>query len=537
MSAIYDLLLELVGVQSDTGTTQELVMAAKLHALIRDQAYFAGHPDQCGTFECGDALGRPVVWALRRGTGRRTVILAGHYDAVDLEPYGWLKPYALDPAQLRARLRTSDIQDPGLARDLEDEAWGFGRGMADMKAGLAINLDALFTLEGTDVNLLFLAVPDEENMSSGALQSVALLHQLKDRFGLDYLVMLLTEPQIRSAAPAGRELQMVGGTMGKMLPVVLARGVVTHSAEILKGLNASYMLTEIVRRVELTTDLVSEHLGVFTQPPTVQIHRDLKTMYDVSVPEYAAACFNFLFLKSRPPLTLLQDLERLCREAMEDVLERYQGAFDVMAAKGFIAPGERRRFQPEVLTLAQLERRIRDRDQDFATFKGETTEGLKKDLGAGRINLPGASIQYPKALAERARLTGPAVLIGISPPYYPAVHHPDPGPAVEAALADLGGYLRDRHGIELRRVPYLSGMTDLSYTSSEDPAAERRFLDSLALPRDIYDVPVEAIAQLDIPAFLIGPAGRDVHKRGERVYLPDVTTHVPDLIRRLVTRL
>ena len=32
------------------------------------------------------------------------------------------------------------------------------------------------------------------------------------------------------------------------------------------------------------------------------------------------------------------------------------------------------------------------------------------------------------------------MLIGISPPYYPAVHHPDPGPAVEAALAGHSQY-------------------------------------------------------------------------------------------------
>ena len=30
-----------------------------------------------------------------------------------------------------------------------------------------------------------------------------------------------------------------GGGMGKMLPVVLAKGVLTHSAEILKGLNSA----------------------------------------------------------------------------------------------------------------------------------------------------------------------------------------------------------------------------------------------------------------------------------------------------------
>ena len=169
MSAVHDLLLELVAVQSDTGTLHELAMADKLLALIlRADPYFARHPDLCGAFEAGDVLHRPVVWGLRRGRSRRTVILEGHYDAV--ETRAATAPSSRSPWTRRpcaARMREQGIQDPDLARDLEDEAWGFGRGMADMKAGLAINLHTLFTREEGEANLLFLAVPDEESMSSG----------------------------------------------------------------------------------------------------------------------------------------------------------------------------------------------------------------------------------------------------------------------------------------------------------------------------------------------------------------------------------
>jgi len=535
MPTIHDLLLDLVAVQSDTGTEMERAMAAKLLALVQADPYFARHPELCGAFEHGDVLQRPVVWALRRGRSRKTLILFGHYDAVELEPYGWLKPYALDPARLKAKMLEAEGQDPDLERDLRDPDWGFGRGMADMKAGLAINLHTLSTRDDAEANLLFLAVPDEENMSSGALQSIPLLEQLKERFGLDYSLLVLTEPQIHGRAK-GREIQLIGGTMGKMLPVVLAKGVLTHSAEILKGLNPTYLLAEIVRRTELSTDLVSEDLGVFTQPPTVQIFRDLKTTYDVSVPEYAAACLNVLFLKSRPPMTLLADLEAICRDALREAVRRYHAAFDAMAARGFVAAEDRLPLNPEVLTLAQLERRLQEGTQDFAAFKMEAAARLKDEIRSGLTNLPGASVQYLKALVDRARILDPVVVIGISPPYYPAVHRESLGQA-EACLEGLEDYMGSRYGVGVRRVPYLSGMTDMSYTSLADPAAERRFLDNLALPADLYDVPVERIAALDIPALMIGPAGKDVHKRGERVYLPDVTTHVPALIGRIIDRL
>jgi arginine utilization protein RocB len=405
--------------------------------------------------------------------------------------------------------------------------------MADMKAGLAILLQALFEHRNPAVNLLFMGVPDEENMSSGALQSIPLLHQLRQRFGLDYSLLILGEPQCHNVENC-RDVQLVGGSTGKMLPVVLTKGILTHAADILKGINSAFMLAEIVRRVELNPDLAAEHLGCFAQPPTVQIMRDQKTTYDVSVPEFSAACFNFMFLRNRTPMSLVEALGDLCRQAMEAVVARYQAAFDHMAAGGGIAERARLRFTPEVLTLSQLEGRLREQGGDFAAFRKEITGQLGERIRSGQCNLPGASVLYMKALVERSRITGPVVLIGISPPYYPSVNTAAIGKDIAPILAGLDGYMRAKYGSGVVDVPYCAGMTDMSYTSCLDPGTERRFLDNLALPTDLYDVPVEGIGELNIPALIIGPQGKDIHKRGERVYLPDVTGRIPDLIGRII---
>jgi arginine utilization protein RocB len=531
---IQALLEELVAVRSDTGTLHELAMADKLLAILRGDPYFVRHPDLCGAFEAGDVLHRPVVWGLRRGRSRRTVILEGHYDTVEIDCYGALKPFALEPAALRSRMREQGIRDPELARDLEDEAWGFGRGMADMKAGLAINLHTLLSREEGEANILFLAVPDEESMSSGAIQAVHLLGGLRERFGLDYRLLVLTEPQ----GIGGMDLGVVrvnGGGMGKMLPVVLTKGVLTHSAEILKGLNSASMLAEIVRAVELNTDLVCGDQGQSAPPPATQIMRDLKTGYDVSVPEFSAACFNVMFLKTRPPLTLLEDLRRICADAADRVVRRYHEAFSVMAGKGSVGEAARRTFEPEVLTLGELEQRL-EADPGFEAFRRETTGRLKEQVGAGQCTLPDASIRYLKALAVRAGFQGPAVVLGISPPYYPAVSNAALGQDIAPYLEGLDAFLGSRYRSRLDYVPYRASMTDLSYTSCTDPDAERRFLGNLALAPALYDVPVERIAQLNVPVLAVGPAGRDLHKAGERVYLPDVTGRIPELIARVVDR-
>lgn len=530
-SPILDLLLDLVGVQSDTGTTCELAMARKLLAVLRGHGYFALHPDQCGAFEERDPLHRPVVWGLRRGRSNRTVILEGHYDAVEIDCYGPLKPYALAPALLRQHMRAMDWRDPALERDLADDAWAFGRGMADMKAGLAINLHALFTLEDPEANILFLAVPDEENMSSGARQAVTLLGELQERFGLDYRLLVLTEPQIHGREDLGAVRINTGG-MGKMLPVVLTKGVLTHCAEILHGLDSAYMLAEIVRSVDLNPALCSTDLGVSSPPPAVQYMRDLKTTYDVTVPEYSAACFNLMFLPSRPPLTLLEDLATVCGDAMATVTRRHREACAAMTARGAEPVADT--FEPVVLTLAQLEQQLMERSDAFAAFRRDLTHRLGEKVRAGELNLPTASIQYLRALTERAAIPGPAVVVGIAPPYYPAVNAHGLGKDIGPCLAGLDAYMEARHGSRIEFVPYVAGMTDLSYTSSTDPVAERKFLDNLALAPDVYDVPVERIARLNVPAVTFGPVGRDIHKPGERVYLPDVVDRIPALLARLI---
>lgn len=530
-SPILDLLLDLVAVQSDTGTACELAMARRLLAILRGHGYFARHPDQCGAFEERDLLHRPVVWGLRKGRSDRTVILAGHYDTVEIDCYGPLKPFALAPALLRQHLRGQDGQDPALARDLADDAWAFGRGMADMKAGLAINLHALFTLEDPEASILFLAVPDEENMSSGARQAVALLDQLRGRFDLDYRLLVLTEPQVHGREDLGTVRIHTGG-MGKMLPVVLAKGVLTHAAEILHGLDSAYMLAEIVRGVDLNPALCTGDRGVCPPPPAAQFMRDLKSTYDVTVPEYSAACFNVMFLPSRPPMGLLEDLAGLCREAMATVSRRHREACAALAARG--AEPVATVFEPAVLTLAELERQLADRSDGFPEFKRDLTHRLGEQVRSGELNLPTASVHYLRAVTERAALPGPAVVVGIAPPYYPPVDAYALGKDFGPCLAGLDSFMAERHGARVEFVPYVAGMTDLSYTSCTDPVAERKFLDNLALAPDLYDVPVERIAGLNVPAVAFGPLGRDIHRPGERVYLPDVTRRIPALLARVI---
>ena len=143
---IYHHLKELVAIPSISNTKEESLAADYLAKSLAEQDYFRANPGLCGQFPIeGDPLGRTVAYGLVRGNGRRTVILTGHYDVVDTEEYGEFRKYAYD---VEAWKNASGPELEGLLEMLTPEAredfcsgeWLFGRGVNDMKGGLAVGL-------------------------------------------------------------------------------------------------------------------------------------------------------------------------------------------------------------------------------------------------------------------------------------------------------------------------------------------------------------------------------------------------------------
>lgn len=533
MSEIEKILLKLVSIQSDTGTVMECNIAKVIYDILGENEYFKSNSDYFGYYEENDILKRPVVWGLKKGNGNKTLILMGHYDAVEIESYGELKEYALNPIRLKEKMKTMIFSDKQIKEDLDNENWMFGRATADMKAGLAINIYSLFNTNPQNFNILFVAVPDEENMSSGAIQSIGLYKKLKEKFNLEYNLSIISEPQLRNPEEE-KDIVLYGGTMGKILPIIMAKGILTHSAEIFKGLNSNFIISEIVHNIELTTELICEDKNTFTQPPTTQILKDLKTTYDVSTPEYSVMCANLLFLKNKTPNELIEIIRNLCSKSLDDVILRYNKSFDYMKEKGFHKEDDRKLFNGKVLTVYELEEIVRKTKLDYELFKENLMKSLKSDILKGNITLQLASINYMKKLLEIAKIDEPLVLIGIAPPYYPSVCNLFIDKDIEYISKNLNEYMSSKANIGVKNIPYFSGMDDMSYMSCTNATEEREFLNNMVLPTSIYDVPVEEISELNIPSYMIGPASKDVHKVGERVYRPDVIKHVPMIFDKII---
>lgn len=251
---IKDTLEELISVRSDTGTSLEKDVEKYLYDWLQKLDYFKSNTNNSGSYPLkNDSLERAVVWGLVKGVGRKTVILLNHHDVVDAYDYQILKTYAYHPALLGEMLKNVDLEKD-VEEDLISGEWIFARGAADMKAGIAIQLSLIeeFSKQPNfNGNILFISVADEESLSLGMRSSADLLEKIKNKFDLEYTILIDSEPHQKTENNEG---VFYTGSVGKLMPVVYVRGKKTHIGDIFQGFNPLLLLSQIASETELNSD-------------------------------------------------------------------------------------------------------------------------------------------------------------------------------------------------------------------------------------------------------------------------------------------
>ena len=319
---IKDFLYGYIGAKSLTYTPGEKEAEYYLMDRLGKIPYFREHPEFYGTYGIeGDPFDRKVSYAMVRGTGNDTVVLIHHNDVVDVEDYKLLKPLAFSPDELGEELKKISGSLPEDARqDLASGDWLFGRGGCDMKGGGSIQfslLERYSRLKDFRGNVIVTAVPDEENMSAGMRAAVKLLAELKEKYGLEYKMMINSEPHQRKDPETGVFSE---GTVGKIMPFVYVRGYLSHIGKVYEGLNPVNLLSEIVRRTELNIDFSDVVGDECAPPPTWLCMKDSKTHYDVSMPISSYGCFSILTLNQRPS-AVLSRVKKICEESFDAVIQ------------------------------------------------------------------------------------------------------------------------------------------------------------------------------------------------------------------------
>jgi arginine utilization protein RocB len=503
-------LCRLVEVGSVTGSELEAAFPRHLQALLSEQAYFAAHPDAITLHPTGD--GREVLTALFRPAGPRrtdTVVLLAHYDVVGVEDYGPRAALAFSPVRLTGVLREHPQDLPPDARqDLHSGRFLFGRGVMDMKAGLASEV-ALLEEAGTGTfrpegNLLLLAVPDEEVNSVGMRSALDALLDLARAHDLIYRLVLNTEP-VFPRLPGDRQPYLYTGSMGKILAGFYCLGQVSHVGESLSGLNANTMAAALTMALEWHPALVQHYRDETTPPPTNLLQFGLSERYSVQMPFRAVTLTNVLTY-DRPLADVLAALRFIAEHAASRLMAEYQEAVHRAGA------GEGAVRDIRVWTWQDLRRAAESR---------VGTAAVASAIAGALASWPGderaRAVGVVDTLAALIPAEAPLMVLFLAPPYYPAVNFSEQ-PLVSRVVDAANRALTDAGLLAYRPQAFYGGLSDLSFVGDPTPPAVRALLEE-TMPGwgTLYDIPLSAGVFRDTPGLNIGPIGFDAHQATERV--------------------
>ncbi len=530
---IEKLMLRLVNVPSETATVEEKTMAEEFIAVLREMEYFQNHPQNCGLYKIeNDLLERSVAWGLVRGTGDQTVVLINHLDTVDTHDYSDLRPLAGNPQELARQITRFKLNDE-VKQDLVSGEWYFGRGVADMKGGAAIQL-ALLEQYGLEAdfagNVLYLSVPDEETLSAGMRAAVKLLSKLKQEMNLNYVLLIDVETHVRIDAD---KPVLYGGSIGKLMPSFFVRGVRAHIGNVFQGFSPVALLAGIATRMELNKEFSDEFHGEKAPPPTWMYLRDGKKGYDVSMPETAFGYVSVLTFTSSPE-QVLQRMKDIALAAFTERITRYNEAY-----LRYYQRAAEHDWVPEVYTFEEIYHQVVEHGgEQFKKEWQQELEVVHNGIYNNEYDMPQATSLLIEFIVDKLPHKRPVVVIAFAPPYYPHVVNAKM-PAVSASVAGIEPKLAEiylkKYQQELVLQHFYTAISDMSYASLQDAGQVIPYLiPNMPLWGEVYNIPLSKIAELQIPSINLGPWGKDLHMFTERVYRPDLLERTPWLMDQAI---
>ena len=539
---IKTLAVELTQIRSVVGTSGENDVAKKVYETLAELDYFRLHPDNLRLLPVReDELGRNGVFALIEGVrnrSKKTLLCIGHIDTVGVADYGGLQPIATDPAALKEKLAAATkFSEPALSEILSAD-WLLGRGILDMKTGVA----ALMVMvehfsrcpEKLTGNLVFCAVPDEEGNSAGMLSAVQDLAQLQAERGWDFTAAIDTD-FMTFRYPEDENRYVYVGTTGKLLPCFFIYGEETHVGEPFNGLDANLLASEVMRRIDLATDLCDIADGEVALPPISLHQRDNKTEYSVQTANTVNLYFNWPTHSSEPAEVLAK-----CRvkavEAFEAVIAHLNAEYENFCRMSHV-PFRRLPWETNVLTYDELYRQVK---AEMGDEIDRILEGLIEKLRGRNADDREVSMAIVDEVHKHCSDKNSKIVVYFAPPYYPHNFVRDGDArsdillaAVERAVAEARS-VYDYPIVTRRFYPYIS---DLSYCGIAAAEHMGKLTENMPAWQLTYHLPVQAIQAISMPVVNIGPYGKDAHKLSERVCVNYSFDAMPLILQRTMESL
>lgn len=543
--AIFDLTLDLVAHRSISKTQGETALAAYLYQQIKTWPYFQKHPDFIQQYPLPeDEHHRHNVLALVKGqqsVSNRTVVFLSHLDTVDIEEYGELKAHACDPYELARQLQTRNLQTDARA-DLESGEWLFGRGVADMKSGIAVELQLLKefsedpeTLSG---NILLLMTCDEEADSLGMLAAAEPLVHFAEQHELYLLGAINTDYVTQCYDWDDTRRYIYSGSMGKILPAVYVVGKASHIGQVFQGIDANLLLSQLTSQIDANMDLADQFETLVTNPPVSLKQSDLKSEYNGQLPSEGFAYYNFLNY-TRGPKDILELFLREVKKSFATCVRRLEEQYQHYCAmlNEVYHPLE---LDPLVLTYQELYGRVRKKysqeqlERLIAHVIEQTVQDKEGDLRT-------ISLRIVKSLWEWSQLPGPAAVVFFVPPYYPPNCPESPDPKYQQVQKTLSQVIAEfqptvpEYQLTVQPFfPYLSDASFCAYQKGEEQ--QQAIVCNMPCWGKGWQIDIDHVTRLNLPVLDIGVHGKGAHSYLERVHIPYTCQVLPRLIENMTRR-
>ncbi|MEK4229090.1 M20/M25/M40 family metallo-hydrolase [Solibacillus sp. FSL H8-0538] len=534
---------QLVNIESIVNTTGEGTIAHSLFQTISSLPYFLHNPGSV-TLEktINDDQERYNVMAFvkgKKGNSNDTIILMGHIDTVGIDDFNQLKEHACSPDDLMEALKKEKL--PTSAKEhLESGDWLFGRGVLDMKSGVASNLYLLKYysehLEELDGNILLLAECDEEDGSHGVLSSLKTLKKWKEEHGFKYIAAINSD--FVSPRFEGDENRYIyKGTVGKLLPSFFITGAETHVGSAFEGLDPNFIAAELTKQINYNPELCNEAYGETTVPPVSLKQTDLKPSYTVQTALSSYVYYNF-FIHSWSPKDVLVKLKDQAMIAFANALatfeERYH-KYSEISGEPFVSPP----WKPRVVTFEEMEQLlIKENGDSYIVHMNEFKEVLL-------TNTVLDTRMFAARVVEEAwkwmKDKDPAIILFYSSLYSPRIEVTGKTTDELNLISALDKAVETiqpeyPHPIVTRNFfPYISDMSFMALSDDED-GINAVSTNNPGWGTKHY-VEFQDIRDINVPVINIGPYGLDAHKKLERMEMKYSLEIVPNITNQVIQNL
>lgn len=534
---------QLVNINSIVNTDGEKVIAQSLYTLISTFPYYLQNQNYISLTQTVDDIHeRYNVIAFVKGTKKesdRTVILMGHLDTVGTDDFNQLQEQACSPDELMERLKSEEL--PVHAKEhLESGDWLFGRGVLDMKCGVASHLYLLKYYsehpEQLEGNIVFVGECDEEDSSNGILSALKVLKRLKKEHGFHYIAAINAD-FVSPRYPNDPNRYIYKGTVGKLLPSFYITGGETHVGSCFEGLDPNFIAAELTKQINYNPDLCNEAYGEVTVPPVSLKQTDLKPSYTVQTALSALVYYNF-FIYSWTPKEVLEKLKEQAYIAFSTSLttfkERYKRYCSVSNEPYHEIP-----WEPIVYTYEEMEQMlIKEHGSDFIHYMDQFKQELLSDSSLD-------TRMYSTRVVDEAwkwmKDKRPTIILFYSSLYSPRIEltgrtedEQNLLTALEEAVEEIQPMYE--HPIVSRNFfPYISDMSFVAI-SDNDEGINAVSNNSPGWGTKL-NINFQDIKDINVPVINIGPYGVDAHKKLERMEMDYSLEVVPNLTNLVIEKL